>query len=81
MTAKEKLRERVEALSEKEAADALRLLDERTDPLARRLADAPVEDEPISAEEQAAVHQAHEELTGGAGLISHEEIKRQFDIA
>jgi len=31
MTAKEKLRERVEALSEQQAADALRVLDERAD--------------------------------------------------
>ena len=30
MTAKEQLRERVEALSEEEAAEALRLLDQRT---------------------------------------------------
>lgn len=42
MTAKEQLRERIEELTEDEAAEALRLLDQRTDaltnPAARRCA-------------------------------------------
>jgi hypothetical protein len=81
MTAKEKLREAVEALSEKEAEDALRLLaDREDDPLMRRLDNAPLEDEEISEEEEAAVQEARDELQSGAPTISHEEIKREFGI-
>ncbi|MGH2860626.1 MAG: DUF998 domain-containing protein [Solirubrobacteraceae bacterium] len=81
MTAKEKLRERVEALSEKEAAKALRLVDQHSDPLGERLDHAPVEDEQISPEEQAAVQEAREGLAAGGALISHEQIKRELGIA
>ncbi len=81
MTAKEKLRERVEALSEREATEALRLLDQRSDPLSDRLDQAPVEDEEISSEEEAAVQEARDELAASGALISHEEIKRELGIA
>jgi hypothetical protein len=80
VTAKERLLERVRALSESEAAETLRLLDARQDPLNRRLDGAPVEDEQISPEEEAAVQEAREELAAGAKLVSHEEIKREFGI-
>jgi len=46
MTAKEQLRERVEQLTEEEAAATLRPLDQRTDALTRLLDDAPPDDEP-----------------------------------
>jgi hypothetical protein len=80
MTAKERLLERVRGLSEAEAAETLRLLDAQQDPMNRRLEDAPLEDEHISPEEEAAVQEAREELDAGAELISHEEIKREFGI-
>lgn len=80
MTAKEKLLERVRGLSEAEAAETLRLLDARQDPVLRMLDSTPVEDEEISAEEEAAVQEARDELAAGAPLISHEEIKREFGI-
>ncbi len=80
MTAKERLLERVRELSEAEAAEALRLLDARQDPLNRRLEDAPLEDEHISLAEETAVQEAREELDAGGELISHEEIKREFGI-
>jgi hypothetical protein len=76
VTAKEQLLERVRGLSEAEAAEALRLLDARQDPLD----DAPLEDEEILPEEEAAVQEARDELDAGAELISHEEIKREFGI-
>jgi hypothetical protein len=50
------------------------------DPLARSLAVAPVEDEPISAEEAVALDEAHASITGGEG-ISHDEILREFGLA
>jgi hypothetical protein len=81
VTAKQQLLERVRGLSEAEAAEALRLLDARQDPLNVRLNQAPLEDETISPEEEAAVEEARDELAAGEGLISHEEIKREFGIA
>ena len=39
-----------------------------------------MEDEEISAEEEAGIQGARGELDGGARLISHEEIKREFGI-
>lgn len=50
------------------------------DPLIRWLEQAPPEDEEISAEEEAAVQEALEELAKGAPLISLDEIKREFGI-
>lgn len=50
------------------------------DPFLRRLEEAPPEDEEISAEEEAAVREALEELAKGAPLISLDEIKREFGI-
>ena len=41
MTAKQKLRERIEALTEEEASEALRLLDPRSDPVIAAFRDAP----------------------------------------
>lgn len=46
MTAKEQLRERIEAFTEDEADEALRLLDLRTDPIIAAFRDAPCDDEP-----------------------------------
>ena len=77
MTAKEKLRERVEALTEQEAAETLRLLDQRADPLTRFLDDAPLDDEPVTPEEEAAVQVAREEIARGE-VVSAEEIRREF---
>jgi hypothetical protein len=80
VSAKERLLERVRGLSEAEAAETLRLLDARRDPLSRLLDDAPLEDEEISPEEEAAVQEARDELAAGAELISNEEIKRESGI-
>lgn len=65
MTAKQQLRERIEAFSEDEAAETLRLLDRRSDPLMKFLDEAPLDDEPVTAEEEALVQQAREEIARG----------------
>jgi hypothetical protein len=77
MTAKEKLRERVETLTEDEAAETLRLLDQRADPLTRFLENAPEDDEPSSPEEDASTREALEAARRGE-VISAEEIRREF---
>lgn len=78
MTAKQQLRERIEAFSEQEAAETLRLLDLRDDPVARFFDDAPLEDEHISDEEEAAVQEAREEVVRGEA-IPLEELLRELD--
>jgi hypothetical protein len=81
MTTREKLHQIVDKLPEEELDAALKAIEARTDdPMIRRLEDAPPEDEEISAEEEAAVQEARDELAAGAPLISQEEIKREFGI-
>jgi hypothetical protein len=80
MTAKEKLLQEAPRWSEREAEVALRAVERELDPVIRRLENAPAEDEEISPEEEAAVQEARDELAAGAPLISHDEIKREFEI-
>jgi hypothetical protein len=49
------------------------------DPVSRSLAAAPVEQEPISAEEAAALDQARASLDRGKG-VSHEDVLREFGL-
>ena len=56
-----------------------RLLEVMVDPVAHSLANAPVEDEPISAEEAAALDAAHASIQRGEGT-PHEEILREFGL-
>jgi hypothetical protein len=77
MTAKEKLRARVEAFSEEQAAEALRLLDHHADPLSLLLENAPLDDEASAPEEDQGVAEAREQIARGE-LISADEIRREF---
>lgn len=78
MTAKQQLRERVEAFSEKEAAEALALWDLRADPLVVAFRDAPLDDERVTAEEEAAIAEAQADLAAGR-TVSLEEAMREFE--
>ena len=77
MTAKEQLRQRIEQLTEDEAAETLRLLDQRTDALTRLLDDAPLDDEPTTAEEEAAVQVARDEVARGE-TITLEQLRAEL---
>jgi hypothetical protein len=79
MTAKEKLRELVDELSEVEAAEALDILAARRrhDPIVEFLENAPLDDEPVSAEEEAAVQVAREEIARGE-TISLDELRTEL---
>ncbi len=79
MGAKEKLRERVESLSEEEASEALRLLAEGEDPVLAAFRNAPLDDEPFTEEDEAAVAEAEEDFVAGR-TVTHDEIKREFGI-
>jgi len=78
MTTREKLIRVVLDLSEEEAAATLRLVDKR-DPLARRLDSAPLEDEEISPEEEAAAAEGRADIAAGR-VVSLEEVKREFGL-
>lgn len=77
MTAKQQLRERIETLTEREAERTLRLLDDLRDPLTRFLDEAPLDDEPTTPEEEAAVAEARADIAAGR-TVSLDEIKREF---
>lgn len=77
MTVKEQLHRVVEELSDEEAEAALRRIDAlRSDPLVRFMDAAPLDDEPVTAEQQAALAEVDAERAAGAGRISFDEIKR-----
>ena len=79
MTAKEKLRQTVEDLSEAEAQDTLGFIVRRRgqrDALAELLERAPLDDEPTTPEEDEATHEARAEIARGE-VLSADEIRRQ----
>jgi len=75
MTAKQQLRERIETLSERDAERTLRLLDDL--PPMVLLDDAPIDDEPTSPEEEAAVEEALDAAARGE-TISLDELREQL---
>jgi hypothetical protein len=78
MTAKEQLLQRVQTLSEDEAAETLRLLDQRADSLTRLLDNAPADDEPSSPEEDALIAEANADIAAGR-TIPLAEILLEFE--
>lgn len=78
MTAKEQLRERIEALTEQEASETLRLLDLRSDPVIAAFRDAPLDDEPWTADDEAAAAEGRADLAAGR-TVSLEQAIAEFD--
>jgi len=76
MTAKEKLRAAVEALSEEEAGDALRLLEHRDeDPVIAAFRDAPEDDEPWTEEDEAAAAEGRADIAAGRTVSLDQAIR------
>jgi hypothetical protein len=78
MTAKEKLRQTVEKLSEAEAQDALGFIVRRRDAhdaLGALLERAPLDDEPTTAEEDEGVADARTQIARG-DVLAADEIRR-----
>jgi len=79
MTVKERLRDVVEQMSEEEAEATLRRIDaQRTDPFLRFLDAAPIDDEAVSADEQAALAEADADRAAGASRVSFDDIKGKY---
>jgi hypothetical protein len=80
MTAKEKLRQAIEDLSEAEAQDALGFIVRRRgerDELGELLENAPLDDEPTTPDEEAGVREAKDEVARGE-VFSADDIKREI---
>jgi hypothetical protein len=78
MTAKEKLRQAVEELSELEAEQTLAFIASRRepDPVLAFFENAPEDDEPLTPEEQASVEEAWAQR---GDSVSLDELRREFD--
>jgi hypothetical protein len=78
MTAKEQLLQRVQTLTEDEAAETLRLLDQRTeDPVIAAFRDAPLDDEPWTEEDEQAAAEGRADLAAGR-TVSLDEAMRDL---
>jgi hypothetical protein len=69
----------LDRLDQGQLAVIAQLLEVMADPVARSLANAPVDESPISVEEAAALDAAHAAIQRGEG-IPHEEIMREFGL-
>ena len=69
----------LEQLDTSQLAAVVQLLEVMTDPVARSLTNAPVDDEPVPAAEATALDDAHASIARGEG-ISHDEILREFGL-
>lgn len=80
MTDRERLHALVDDLPEDEVRTTLRFVEHlqnpEDDPVLRALAEAPLDDEPLTEEDFAALREAEEDEVHGR-LIPHEEIRRR----
>jgi len=78
MTTKERLHRLVDELTEGEADATLEFaVAQRDDPLLRAIANAPEDDEPFTAEDEAAVAEGRADFAAGR-TVSHEEMLRRY---
>ena len=76
---KEQAHELIDRMAPGQVSAVVGLLEIMLDPLARTLAKAPIDDEPVSAEEAAEIAAARASLSRGEG-VSNEEILAQFGL-
>jgi len=78
VTTKNRLHKLVEELSEEEADDALRYISHRhEDPVIAAFRTAPIDDEPVTPEEEGALAEADRDIAAGR-TISLEELKHEL---
>lgn len=78
MTARERLHQLVDELSDQEADDVLRyIVQRREDPVIAAFRDAPQDDEPFTATEEDALAKVQADRTAGVPRISYAEIMRK----
>jgi hypothetical protein len=77
MTVKERLHKVVDEMSEQEAEETLRRIESRrNDPLLRFLDQAPLDDEPMTPEEEAAIAEVDADRSSGAARVPFADVKR-----
>ncbi|HKM49505.1 MAG TPA: hypothetical protein VJW96_02530 [Terriglobales bacterium] len=76
---KQQALELLDQLTPGQFAAVVHLLQVMTDPVARSLANAPVDDEPVSAEEAREIAAARASLDRGEG-IPHEKVLAEFGL-
>jgi hypothetical protein len=81
MTRRERAHKLIDELPEDRVEDALAALEALEDPVIAAFRDAPLDDEPVSPEEEAAIQEARDELAAGVPTIPLEEVKRKYDLA
>jgi hypothetical protein len=77
MTAKEKLRARVEDLTEQEAEATLDFIASRSQSFGDWLNSRPEDDEPLTSEEQAALAESDADIAVGR-TVSYEQVKHDL---
>jgi hypothetical protein len=81
MTAKERLRQALDTMTEEEAGAALRTLAQASgDPVAWMLDHAPLDDEPETDDERQAVAEARADRERGIESIPLEDVRAEFGI-
>lgn len=81
MTTREKAHQLLDKLPDSELEPVVEFIASRGgDSFSRWLDSRPVEDEEISADEIAAIDEAHAELAAGEPTVSHEEMKRELGL-
>ena len=79
MTEKEQAHELIERLAPSQISAVVHLLAVMADPVARSLANAPVDDEPVSEEEAREIAAARASFDRGEG-IPHEQVLAEFGL-
>ncbi len=78
---REELRMLVEHIPESDVPTARKILRALIDPVELSLLTAPLDDEPLSEHEIAALEEADRRQQRGEPLIAHEEILREFGLS
>ena len=76
---KQEAHELIDSMAPSQVSAVVGLLKVMLDPLTRTLANAPIDDEPVSAEEAREIAEARASLARGEG-ISHEEVLAEFGL-
>lgn len=80
--ARTKLHDLIESLPSEDVPTALRILEalnSSSDPVSLALRDVPIDDEPETEEERAAVAEARRDIEEGR-VIPHEEVMRKYGL-
>jgi hypothetical protein len=79
VTIKERLHDVVDRMTDEEAEATLRRIDaQRLDPLLRFLDAAPIDDEPVSSDEEAALVEVEADRAAGVPRVSFDDIKHKY---